>query len=353
MVDIMVGESAEKLISKIPLSNNTISRRIHDIAEDLNYQLIEKIKTDNTIVEDLLFCKSITGSAKAQDLFEILDKFITENGLNWGKCIGVCTDGARSMSGKYGGIQALIRKKAPNAMWTHCIIHREALASKSMSFELNQVLECQERQENTKYFTEPDFMLKLAYLCDVFEKLNNLNLSLQGNNTHILKLSERIAAFRKKLQLWIKKLNEGGSQDYFPQLYKYAASNELVVSQDLIALFTEHLAKLTEWFPKYFADDDVEKFAWIQDPFHAQSPQGFASRDDESLIELSCDSSLITRFASVDLVKFWLSIQNEYPNLTSKALKIFIPFATSYPCEAGFSAVAVIKNKYRSRINVE
>ncbi|XP_074036235.1 protein FAM200B-like [Leptinotarsa decemlineata] len=239
------------------------------------------------------------------------------------------------MSGKYGGIQALIRKKAPNAMWTHCIIHREALASKSMSFELNQVLECvisavnyietrppkarifkklctdmgavhtallyyynsrwllrgnvlfrvfelrdeirtflqQERQENIKYFTEPDFMLKLAYLCDVFEKLNNLNLSLQSNNTHILKLLERIAAFRKKLQLWIKKLNEGGSQDYFLQLYKYAASNELVVSQDLIALFTEHLAKLTEWFSKYFADDDVEKFAWIQDPFHAQSPQ--------------------------------------------------------------------------------
>mgnify|MGYP002775206681 CR=1 FL=1 len=442
MANIMMGESAEKLISKIPLSNNTISRRIHDIAEDLNHQLIEKIKSrdfglqldeatdsnddahlicyvrflaDNIIVEDLLFCKSITGSAKAQDLYEILDKFFTENCLDWKKCIGVCTDGARSMSGKYGGLQALIRKKAPNAMWTHCIIHREALASKAMSSELNQVLECvissvnyiktrplkailfkklcinmgaehtallyycnsrwlsrgnvlfrvfelreeictflqQERQENAKYFTEPDFLLKLAYLCDVFEKLNNLNTSLQGNNTHILKLSEKIAAFRKKLQLWITKLKEGGGQDCFPQLYNYAASNELVVSQDLIALFTEHLAKLTEYFSKYFAEDDVEKFAWIQDPFHAQSPQGFTSQDEESLIELSCDSSLKTRFASVDLVEFWLSIQNEYPNLTCKTLNIFIPFATSYLCEAGFSAVAAIKNKYRSKINVE
>ncbi|KAL4702887.1 hypothetical protein ACJJTC_005798 [Scirpophaga incertulas] len=127
---------------------------------------------------------------------------------------------------------------------------------------------------------------------------NNSNLSLQGNNTHILKLSEKIAAFRKKLQLWITKLKEGGGQDCFPQLYNYAASNELVVSQDLITLFTEHLAKLTEYFSKYFADDDVEKFAWIQDPFHAQSPQGFTSQDEESLIELSCDSSLKTRFAN-------------------------------------------------------
>ncbi|KAF2882920.1 hypothetical protein ILUMI_23255 [Ignelater luminosus] len=67
-------------------------------------------------------------------------------------------------------------------------------------------------------------------------------------------------------------MNEGGAQDCFSQLYKYAASNELVVSQHLLALFAEHLSKLIEWFLKYFADDDVEKFTWIQDPFHAQAP---------------------------------------------------------------------------------
>ncbi|CAH0402530.1 unnamed protein product [Chilo suppressalis] len=223
-----------------------------DSNDDTHLICYVRFLADNIIVEDLLFCKSIIGSAKAQDLYEIVDKFFTENCLDWKKCIGVCTDGARSMSGKCGGLQALIRKKTPNAMWTHSIIHREALASKSMSSELNQVLECvisvvnyiktrplkarlfkklcigmgaeyaallyycnsrwyshgnvlfrvfelheeisiflyQERQENAKYFTETDFLLKLAYLCDVFEKLNNLNLSLQGNNTHILQLSE-------------------------------------------------------------------------------------------------------------------------------------------------------------------
>jgi hypothetical protein len=30
-----------------------------------------------------------------------------------------------------------------------------------------------------------------------------------------------------------------------------------------------------------------------------------------------------------------------------------IPFATSYLCESGFSAVAVIKTKYRSRLSLE
>ncbi|VEN39588.1 unnamed protein product, partial [Callosobruchus maculatus] len=34
-----------------------------------------------------------------------------------------------------------------------------------------------------------------------------------------------------------------------------------------------------EWFSKYFADDDVGKFAWIQDPFHTQALTGFSRSD--------------------------------------------------------------------------
>lgn len=44
MVNIMIGESAGKLLSKVPFSNNTISRRIHHIADNLNDQLIEKLQ---------------------------------------------------------------------------------------------------------------------------------------------------------------------------------------------------------------------------------------------------------------------------------------------------------------------
>lgn len=61
--------------------------------------------------------------------------------LDWTKCVSVCIDSARSMSGSYRGLQSLIRSKAPDAPWTHCIIHREALASKYLSLALNQILE--------------------------------------------------------------------------------------------------------------------------------------------------------------------------------------------------------------------
>jgi hypothetical protein len=44
MVSNKVGESAGKLLLKVPLSNNTISRRIQHMAEGINDQLIEKMK---------------------------------------------------------------------------------------------------------------------------------------------------------------------------------------------------------------------------------------------------------------------------------------------------------------------
>lgn len=54
----------------------------------------------------------------------------------------VCTDGGRLTPDRHGGSQALIRLKAPHAIWTCYIIHREALVSKSMSTELILALEC-------------------------------------------------------------------------------------------------------------------------------------------------------------------------------------------------------------------
>jgi hypothetical protein len=42
-----------------------------------------------------------------------------------------------------------------------------------------------------------------------------------------------------------------------------------------------------------------------------------------------------------------------FPSLSNRELKVLITFATSYLCESGFSAVAVIKTIYRSRLRLE
>ena len=63
-----------------------------------------------------------------------------EANLKWEDCVGICTDGAQAMAGKRGGLQALIKRVSPDLQWTHCMIHREALASKQLSPELNDAM---------------------------------------------------------------------------------------------------------------------------------------------------------------------------------------------------------------------
>ena len=67
----------------------------------------------------------------------IRNKFIVENSLDLKKYSGIYADGAQSMSGSYREVQVLIRETLLNGVRTHCHHHREALASKSMSSELN------------------------------------------------------------------------------------------------------------------------------------------------------------------------------------------------------------------------
>ena len=50
---------------------------------------------------------------------------------------------------------------------------------------------------------------------------------------------------------------------------------------------------------------------------------------------------------------FCIEARAEYPVISKAALCVLILFATSYMCEAGFSAVAVSKTKYRSKLDVE
>jgi len=42
----------------------------------------------------------------------------------------------------------------------------------------------------------------LTYLCDIFVKLNKLNISMQGLVKNMLDTSDKLAVFVEKLSLW-------------------------------------------------------------------------------------------------------------------------------------------------------
>ncbi|XP_035207173.1 zinc finger BED domain-containing protein 5-like [Stegodyphus dumicola] len=60
----------------------------------------------------------------------------------------------------------------------------------------------EENRPEAENFRDTLFVMKLSYMVDIFEKLNNLNLQLQGANTHILDTSDKVNAFCMKLELW-------------------------------------------------------------------------------------------------------------------------------------------------------
>ena len=51
-------------------------------------------------------------------------------------------------------------------------------------------------------FEDEVFLTHLAYLCDIYAKINQLNISLQGKDTHLWQLHDKITAFKRKLVLW-------------------------------------------------------------------------------------------------------------------------------------------------------
>jgi hypothetical protein len=55
-------------------------------------------------------------------------------------------------------------------------------------------------------FHNENWLCNLSYLRDIFEKLNELSTSLQGENANILLLQNKIPAFVKEISIWKQKV---------------------------------------------------------------------------------------------------------------------------------------------------
>ena len=127
------------------------------------------------------------------------------------------------------------------------------------------------------------------------------------------------------------------------------------VNQRVVAIVQQNLESLTESFCRYFPkkEDPRHGNMWIIDPFVANNENNKLNMSEkESLIDLSSDSSLKTKFLELSKSHFWLYVKNEYPLLSEKAMKILIQFSTTYLCEKTFSSVTAIKTRYRSTLEI-
>ena len=189
--------------------------------------------------EGLLCAILLPTNTTAAELFKSSNDYISGK-LNWSFCVGICMDRAAAMTGRLSGFTTQVKEVASECESTHCVIHREVLTSQKMSLELNNVLQdvikiinhvkahplnsplfaqlCEEMDaEHTclplstevrrlskgrslarvselrellrrfllekqsplaAHFSDTEWVTKLAYLCDIFNLLSELNLSL-------------------------------------------------------------------------------------------------------------------------------------------------------------------------------
>lgn len=116
-------------------------------------------------------------------------------------------------------------------------------------------------------FEDTKWLAQLAYLPDVFSKLNDLNLTLQGKDSNVLHLLDKVNAFMKKTEIW-KRACTGGDFSCFPQLHAYLSTedNERVHIKPILE---GHLDKIVHEFQSYFPDIEERSAGldWVRNPF--------------------------------------------------------------------------------------
>ena len=126
-----------------------------------------------------------------------------------------------------------------------------------------------QRQGFATYFNDPSFVKRLAYLADIFKKLNTLNLSMQKSKTTIINLYESFNAFVEKLELWKMHV----MKNVFVMFYRLSSVTRTNESINILAEVTEHLQKLEEKLNHYFPERIVmnENLKIVRNPINCAS----------------------------------------------------------------------------------
>ncbi|XP_068219980.1 protein FAM200C-like [Palaemon carinicauda] len=162
IIRCVIGCDAEQKVTSVPLSNDTVHRRIVDMSEDVKQQVIAELKeaslgkfaiqldestdvaacaqllvfvryvTGQDFKEELLFCHTLNTTTRGEDIFNEVSLFFEKEGLSWNNVCACTTDGAPAMLGRRSGFRGRVNQVNPETKHLHCMLHRYTLASKTL-----------------------------------------------------------------------------------------------------------------------------------------------------------------------------------------------------------------------------
>ncbi|GFY24763.1 protein ZBED8 [Trichonephila clavipes] len=182
----VIPKSASDIIRRIPLSNNTVQRRIDEMSQDVesflcyylqtthfSLQLDESTLTRNESLllayvrfimdqehhEEMLFARILTTDTKGESLFNVLKEYFIENSIPLSN-ISVATDGVLATVRRYRGFIGHLKQNVPGVLVIHCAIHRQQLVAKNLNGRLHESLQF-------VINTNPKQRVKYAFICTV------------------------------------------------------------------------------------------------------------------------------------------------------------------------------------------
>ncbi|KAK9871093.1 hypothetical protein WA026_011376 [Henosepilachna vigintioctopunctata] len=72
----------------------------------------------------------------------------------------------------------------------------------------------------------------------------------------------------------------------------------------------------------------------------------------EEGLEIKQDSSAKYDFDKMDKSSFWIKFFKVYPRVSQAAIRLYLPFSSTYSCKNTFSTLVAIKTKFRNKLNV-
>lgn len=435
VLSTVLHKSPHDIIKTIPLSNNSVQRRIDEMAENVEDVLCSILRTtdfalqldestlpgneslllayvrfikDERLTQELLFARQLKSDTKGESIFHVVEQFFKDKEIPLTNILACATDGAPSMTGRYRGCVAYLKKAVPNVFTIHCVIHRQHLVAKNLSDRLHKSLHtvitavnkikvhalnerlfrelCVENDEDfdrlllhtevrwlskgncvkrfynlfdtvVEFFEDKNALLSgelkeirhdIAYLSELFAKFNEVNLQLQGNEVNLIKAKSVIATFISKLTLFKRNIGRR-------ELYQFPSLSELEekggIQDDDLQVFCDHLDMLHKDMSERYQDLLLMEIPdWVINPFSDPEVDGVV---EEQLIELQNDIELKPKFKK-SYQEFWLQkeISDRYPALWTVVKKLLVAFPTSYLVERGFSVVIQLLSKQRNRLQI-
>ncbi len=314
------------------------------------------------------------------------------------------------MVGRYRGFIAILKGEAPNIRCIHYIIHRQHLVAKnlnpslhsSLNIAVNAINKIKANAKNDRLFrqlckdsdeehvrlllhtsvrwlskgqclirfvelyetvlqfleSEKEFSLchqvrevknHVVYLADIFTKLNDVNLHLQGRVMTLIECKKVVCLFIDKLKLFKRNVIQNELHQ-FPGLS--TIENEL--TEDDLDIFSNHLTTLQQDMENRFEDIlNLEVDGWMEMPFNTDVNDVEVTCQEE-LLQLKYDTESKANFNEGGYLQLWQNkkMPQLYPNLWNRISSLLIAFPTSYLVESGFSVVNHILTKERNCLKI-